>query len=219
MAAKHVAAWKCIEAAPYYKAISTAEKDESRACAVGDTFFGELSENGLICNESNGLYVPSTSCEELTWTCVESNGVSWRLSPELSDRSWTQVPFGARISAMPVQRGWLQEATTKRYLPIHHPSTGEALFTEVIPQVEMSTASWEQQPLVVSKPPTVPSGSNLIFEHFNGNLTCILGCLACCCCFPCGVDVCSWELDQRQCWLAPDGRKFDLGGTPIVVLE
>eukprot|EP00438_Fugacium_kawagutii_P035941 Skav215142 [mRNA] locus=scaffold809:124200:124871:+ [translate_table: standard] len=223
MAEKRVAAWKCIQAGPYYKALNINEKHETQ-CAVGETFFGEVSERGgFICNQSNGLYVQTTSCEEVTWTCVEHKGVHWRMSPELSDKGETQVKSGTRISALPVpdKLGWLQDAATKMYLPINHPSTGDALFTKTRSHkaAPTSTVLGEEFLVVVSKPPTVPSGSNLILEKFSGNLTMILGCIAGSFCFPCGFYVCCMDLDQRQCWLAPDGRKFDLVGKPIVVSE
>mmetsp|Transcript_9031 Transcript_9031/g.10454 ORF Transcript_9031/g.10454 Transcript_9031/m.10454 type:complete len:81 (-) Transcript_9031:68-310(-) len=70
--------------------------------------------------------------------------------------------------------------------------------------------------LVIAPPPTVPPGSNLIIEKYNGPNTLIMGCLAGWVCFPCGCLVCCMELDERQCWLAPDGKKFDLVGKQII---
>eukprot|EP00438_Fugacium_kawagutii_P016429 Skav216607 [mRNA] locus=scaffold4297:87525:87872:+ [translate_table: standard] len=102
MAAKHVAAWKCIQAAPYFKAMNMAEQDSTQ-CAVGDAFFGELSntENGsFICNQSNGLYVQTSACQELTWICVAASGVMCRNSAEMSDKSESQGAHGNRISAL-----------------------------------------------------------------------------------------------------------------------
>lgn len=35
----------------------------------------------------------------------------------------------------------------------------------------------------------------------------MLGCVACLFCGPCGLIVCCLQLDERQCWLAPNGRQ------------
>eukprot|EP00434_Breviolum_minutum_P030696 symbB.v1.2.027146.t1/scaffold2766.1/size72856/3 len=234
--ARYVGAWTCIQQSQYFKSMNTGDED-NMMCSAGDTFFGELSNTAtgsFICNQFNGLYVQASACQELTWICVAPGGVQCRHSADASDRSESLVQNGSRISALPVPNkpGWLQEAATRMYVPMNHPTSGDALFSKVdssqpvqatvvqatqVQAAPMPVVMGGQQPgMNFTPPPTVPAGSYLINEKFQGNNTMMLGCVACLFCGPCGLIVCCLQLDERQCWLAPNGRRYDLMGKPIV---
>eukprot|EP00435_Cladocopium_sp_Y103_P034643 s841_g9.t1 len=150
--AKSVAAFHCVQATGYLRAMNMAEPNGTQ-CSVGEAFFGELStlETGsFILNTSNGLYLPASACQELTWICVAPSGVACRHSADLADKSESMVQHGNRISAImvPGVAGWLQEAATKMYVPMNHPATGDPLFTkvdannpQVTPQISLSGGS------------------------------------------------------------------------------
>lgn len=228
--AKSVAAYTCVQATGYLTAMNMAAEQNGTQCSVGEAFFGELStlETGsFILNTSNGLYLPASACQELTWICVAPSGVACRHSADLANKSEAMVQHGNRISAImvPGSAGWLQEAASKMYVPMNHPTTGDALFTkvdpnnpQVAPQPVMMGAAQVQATggMMIQAPPNVPPGSMLIKEQYKGNQTMILGVVGCLLCGPCGLIVCCLDLDERQVWRAPDGRKFDMFGQPII---
>lgn len=229
--AKSVAAYHCVQATGYLRAMNMAEQNGTQ-CSVGEAFFGELStlETGsFILNTSNGLYLPASACQELTWICVAPSGVACRHSANVADKSESMVQHGNRISAImvPGVAGWLQEAATKMCVPMNHPATGDPLFTKVdannpqVAPVQAVIMGAPQQVQVgagfqIQAPPNVPPGSMLIKEQYKGNQTMILGVVGCLLCGPCGLIVCCLDLDERQVWRAPDGRKFDMFGQPII---
>ena len=202
-------------------------------CPNGEHFFGRLEKLGdvlWLVHESNGLYLPAQHpqskqwlFEEVTWTCGKDE-VTYRNSPNFDDTVNEKVVPYACISAMPAasQPGWLQEASSKLYLPMNNPSTGEPLFTRgATATVVAGSAPIPMQmgnatgPAQAPKPAGVPPEATFLHEKYIGPTTMAAGCAGCLCCGLPGLIICLIQLDERDVWITPDGKRWDLMGKRI----
>ena len=155
-------AWRHVAGASItvaYRTSTTLTEKSGSTCSEGDTFVGQsvTAQDGTLwlVNETNGLFLPlvhpetqTLLFEEVSWECLHNGTVRGRQTPNLPDMSETVIETGHVISALPVPEhpGWLIEAGSNMYFPMHHPQTGVVLF-----KPKTSAASGCQKDLMVQE--------------------------------------------------------------------
>ena len=227
----------------YRKSMDMNDLAEGKCCS-DERFFAKVqtmpndSTSQVWLVREDGHYLPALHpttqqwlFEEVTWVCGK-DPVTYCKTPNMDDADALigQVEPGFPIYALPVPStpGWLQEAGSKMYLPMHCSTTGAPLFTSssapatVPKQMGMSKLislrfGWLKDPL--EEPPKaagVPKEAVWVHETYSGPMTIAAGCVGCsmCCGVP-GCIICYLGVDERDVWKSPDGKTWNWDGTLV----
>jgi len=202
------------------------DKDE-KICQPNEQFFAnmQVAQDGVTwLAREDQLFLPAQHPEtkawlfqEVTWACGQ-NAVQFRIAPDMcGEKHEMIVQPGSVLSALPVPTapGWLQDAATKMFVPMNHPNTGQPLFSQGGAPAVVMVGNLTGVGMMMQRPPGVPPNAVFMHEKYVGNNTLLLGCAGCLICGLPGLVVCCIGCDERDVWVTPEGRKYDVFGKPI----